>query len=236
MSDLAFNVRWQEILRETEAGNIPHTRAIVSPSKWHDEIIKSLAEIILGSYRQSHPDLIIIGIEKSPDIDTCRNFIQDISLMPLESDKRFGVIMNAGRLNPNAGNSLLKLSEEPPAHAYILFLMDDAKFFLGTLRSRSRFNVLVSDEEVESSKPPENESEWLEWLSRKKDADIISGDLEAWTNYAVSENDFVLADKICRLKLLNDMKNLSPAMMSDIIILTLKERSNEIERILNDIW
>ena len=241
MSDLAVNVRWQEILRETESGNIPPARAIVSPSKWHDEIIESLAKLILGSYRPSHPDLLITGSkDKAPDIDTCRNFIQDIALMPLESDKRLGVIMNAGKLNPSAGNSLLKLSEEPPAHAYILFLMDDAKFFLGTLKSRSRFTVLVSDEELESKKPPENESEWLEWLSRKKDAESIAGELEAWTNYAVSEKNFVLADKICRLKLIADRKNLSVPMMSDMIILTLKdnakERSIEIEDILNDIW
>ena len=236
MSDLAVNVRWQEILRETKAGNIPPARAIVSPSKWHDEIIESLARIILGSYRPSHPDLLIIGSkDKAPDIDTCRNFIQDIALMPLESDKRLGVIMNAGKLNPSAGNSLLKLSEEPPAHAYILFLMDDAKFFLGTLKSRSRFSVLVSDEQIESSKPPETESEWIEWLSRKKDTDSVAGDLEAWTNYALSMKDYVLAEKMYGMKLIADRKNLSASMMSDMIILTLKEGSSEIEHILNDI-
>lgn len=228
MSDLAVNVRWQEILRETESGNIPHTRAIVSPSKWHDEIIESLAKIILGSYRASHPDLLIAGSkDKAPDIETCRNFIQDIALMPLESKKRLGVIMNAGNLNLNAGNSLLKLSEEPPEHAYILFLMDDDKFFLGTLRSRSRFSVLTSDEELDSKKPPESESEWIEWLSGKRDNESISADLEAWTNYAVNEKDFLLADRINRLKLINDRKNLSPAMMSDMIILILKDKEKE---------
>ncbi|MBR0070274.1 MAG: hypothetical protein IJP97_07250 [Synergistaceae bacterium] len=239
MSDLALNVRWQEILRESEAGNIPHTRAIVSPSKWHDEIIESLANIILGSYRPSHPDLLIAGsTDKAPDIDTCRNLIQDIALRPLESDKRLAVIMNAGRLNQNAGNSLLKLSEEPPSHAYILFLMDDAKFFLGTLKSRSRFSVLISDESFDSAKPPETESEWLEWLSGKRDNASIASDLDSWTNYAVREKDFMLADKIYRLKLINDRKNLSAAIMSDMIILTLKDKegSNEIEDIFNDIW
>ena len=238
MSDLALNVRWQEILRESEAGNIPHTRAIVSPSKWNDEIIESLAEIILGSYRPSHPDLLIAGsTDKAPDIDTCRQLIQDIALRPLESDKRFAVIMNAGKLNKNAGNSLLKLSEEPPSHAYILFLMDDAKFFLGTLKSRSRFSVLISsDESIGSSKPPESESEWIEWLSDKRDNESIASDLEAWTNYAVREKDFMLADKLYRLKLINDRKNLSPAMMSDMIILILKEGNSEIEDIFNDIW
>ena len=239
MSDLALNVRWQEILRETEAGNIPHTRAIVSPSKWHNEIIESLAKIILGSYRPSHPDLLIAGsTDKAPDIDTCRNLINDIALKPLESNKRLAVIMNAGRLNPNAGNSLLKLSEEPPSHAYLLFLMDDAKFFLGTLRSRSRFSVLISDESFDSARPPSSESEWVEWLSGKRDNAGIASDLEVWTNYAVSEKNFVLADKLYRLKLINDRKNLSPAMMSDMIILILKakEGNNEIEYIFNDIW
>lgn len=244
MSDLAVNVRWQEILRETEAGNIPHTRAIVSPSKWHEEIIESLAKIILGSYRASHPDLLIAGSkDKAPDIETCRNFIQDIALMPLESKKRLGVIMNAGNLNLNAGNSLLKLSEEPPEHAYILFLMEDAKFFLGTLRSRSRFSVLISEEKLEDKKPPESESEWIAWLSGKRDNESIASDLEAWTNYAVNEKDFLLANRINRLKLINDRKNLSPAMMSDMIILALKDKdkdndkegSIEIEHIFDDI-
>lgn len=256
MSDLAVNVKWQEILRESEAGNIPHTRAIVSPSKWHGEIIESLAEIILGSYRPSHPDLLIAGSkDKAPPIGknpsdpdyygSCRWLIENIALRPLESNKRLGVIMNAGKLNPSAGNSLLKLSEEPPDYAYILFLMDDAKFFLGTLKSRSRFIVLTSDEKTEALKPPETESEWIEWLSRKKDSESIALNLESWSNYAVSENDFILADKIYRLKLIADRKNLSAAMMSDIIILTLKdikdkdkdkERSREIEHIFNDIW
>ena len=251
MSDLAVNVKWQEILHETEAGNIPHTRAIVSPSKWHDEIIRSLAKIILGSYRPSHPDLLIIGSkEKAPPIgdpdkpDTyfgsCRWLIENISLRPLESNKRLGVIMNAGKLNPNAGNSLLKLSEEPPEYAYILFLMDDDKFFLPTLKSRSRFSVLISNEELDSKKPPENESEWIEWLSGKRDNESITSDLEAWMNYALRMKDFMTAEKICRLKLLNDRKNLSPAMMSDMIILTLKhdkdkEGSIEIEHIFDDI-
>ena len=254
MSDLALNVKWQNILRECEAGNISHTRAIVSPSEWHGEIIESFAKIILGSYRPSHPDLLIAGSkDKAPPIGknptdpdyygSCRWLIENIALRPLESNKRLGVIMNAGRLNASAGNSLLKLSEEPPDYAYILFLMDDSKFFLGTLRSRSRFSVLISDEKTESSKPPESESEWIAWLSSKKDADSIAADLEAWSNYAVSNNDFILADKIYRLKLIADRKNLSPAMMSDMIILTLKdikdkdkEGNIEIEHIFNDIW
>ncbi len=52
------------------------------------------------------------------------------------------------------------------------------------------------------------------------------------------EKNFVLADKIYRLKLVNDRKNLSSAIMSDMIILILKDKegNNEIEDIFNDIW
>ena len=124
MSDLSVNVTWLEICRETEAGNIPHCRAISAPTEWHNEIIQKLAEIILGSFRLSHPDLLIAGsLEKAPDIDTCRNLINDIALKPMESKKRLGVIMCADKLLLPAANSLLKLSEEPPEHAYLLFLM-----------------------------------------------------------------------------------------------------------------
>ncbi|MDY6433045.1 MAG: hypothetical protein SPK84_00695, partial [Synergistales bacterium] len=108
MSDLSSNVAWQEILRETEAGNIPHCRAIAAPVIFHDKIIETLAKIILGSYRPSHPDLLIIGsMDKPAPIgnqetmtdaeykNSTRGLIEEIALKPLESDKRLGVILCA---------------------------------------------------------------------------------------------------------------------------------------------
>ena len=128
MLDLTSDVAWQEILRETEAGNIPHCRAIAAPAKLHSEITETLARLILGTYRPSHPDLLVTGTEdKAPNIDMCRQLIDDIALKPLEAPRRLGVILNADTLNKNAANSLLKLAEEPPAHAFLLFLMEDAE-------------------------------------------------------------------------------------------------------------
>ena len=239
MSDLASNVTWKEILRETEAGNIPHCRAITAPSKFHQEIIETLAKIILGNFRESHPDLLIKGsIDKAPDISSCRDLINDIALKPFEAKKRLGVVMNADKLLLPAANSLLKLSEEPPEHAYILFLMEDGRLFLPTLKSRSRFNVLIFHEESEAQKMPMNEFEWIDWLekARKADTEAITKDLEAWANFETNEKNFVLAEIIERLKIISAKKNLSVPVLCDIIIMTLKEEKNYFECILNDIW
>ena len=246
MSDLSVNVAWREILRETEAGNIPHCRAISANPEWHNEIIHKLAEIILGGFRLSHPDLLIAGsLEKAPDIDTCRNLINDIALKPLEAKKRLGVIMCADKLLLPAANSLLKLSEEPPEHAYLLFLMSDGRLFLPTLKSRSRFNVLISDDKTDSSKMPENDSEWVQWLSdsRKADVDGILKNLEAWSNFEINEKNFALAEKIEKIKIAANKKNLSVPLLCDIILLILRksdfnsrEENINFEYIFNDIW
>ena len=247
MSDLAANVTWQEILRETEAGDIPHCRAISAPRAFHSEITESLARLILGSSKPSHPDLLIIGtVDKSPPIGdpekpgyegSCRWLIENIALKPLESPRRLGVIMCAENLNKNAGNSLLKLAEEPPEHAVLLFLMADGRLFLPTLRSRSRFSTITIHAEEESRKIPQNPSDWITWLAgaRKADVEKIAADLRAWANFAAGRRDFVLAEKIEALRIIAERENLSVPMLCDLIILTLKEDTSRYEYILNDI-
>ena len=243
MSDLASNVTWQEILRETLSGDIPHCRAIACKIEWHQEIIEALARSILKNFKHSHPDLIVIGSsDKAPDIEACRNFINDIALKPVESESklRLGVIMNADKLNLNAANSLLKLSEEPPEHARLLFLMTDGRLFLPTLKSRSRFNVIISNEILEARKLPVNDYEWIEWLSKtqKADLDEIMKDLEAWRNFETNENNFGSAYIIEKLRIISSKKNLSVPILKDIILMTLKLKEGNLnfEYIFNDLW
>lgn len=251
MSDLSVNVTWKEILRETESGNIPHCRAIAAPKNFHNEIIEKIANLILGSYRPEHPDLIIIGsVDKPAPIgnsetmsgdefkNSTRGLIEEIVLKPLEAKRRLGVIMSADKLNKSAANSLLKLAEEPPAHAYLLFLMEDERFFLPTLRSRSHFSVIHSEEETESYSIPKTDSEWLAWLKKnnKADLEIILKDLMAWENFAVDSKNFVFAEKINKLRVMAAKENLTAAFVCDIIILTLKGENQNLENIFSDIW
>ena len=249
MFDLSANVTWREILNETEAGNIPHCRAISAPSKYHPEIIETLSRIMLGNYRPSHPDLLIIGTsDKAPPIGeygkpnydrSCRWLIDTIGLKPLEASRRLAVIQCADKLNKAAGNSLLKLAEEPPAHAYLLFLMEDGRLFLPTLKSRSRFSTITAAEAVPLKRIPLDVHEWSEWLSQARkstsDNDTITPDLEAWSSYALEAGNIDLAEKCEKLRIISSRKNLSVPMMCDIIILALMEENNNIEYILDDI-
>lgn len=236
MSDLAANVTWQEILRE----DIPHCRAIAAPSRWHDEIIQALARITLGDFRPTHPDLLITGsIDKAPDINSCRSLIQDIALKPLESTRRLGVIMSADKLLLPAANSLLKLAEEPPVHACLLFLMEDGRFFLPTLRSRSRYSVLVFHEERTAKSMPRSDLEWIEWLtnSRRNPSDIsaVTKDLDEWANGAIDAKNFTLAERIERVKIIADKKNLSMPLLCDFVLLSLREEYICTDKFLPDI-
>ena len=249
MLDLSANVTWNEILKETQAGNIPQCRAVSAPLKWHDEIIESLSRLILGSYRPSHPDLIIIGTQdKAPVIGdpmkanyegSCRWLIENFALMPMEAERRFAVIRSADKLNVQAGNSLLKLSEEPPKHGVILFLMEDGRLFLPTLKSRSRYSVLISGGRVNPKRMPQNSHDWIEWLkaSRKNnDSESITEDLNAWCEDALRSGDMANAERLERLKIISSRKNLSVPMICDVIILTLREEKRNYEYILDDIW
>ncbi|MBQ6666094.1 MAG: hypothetical protein IJM68_10955 [Synergistaceae bacterium] len=237
MLNLASNVAWQEILHETEAGNIPHCRAISVPVSVHAEIIETLSRLILGSYRPSHPDLLIIGTaDKAPSIGeygkpnyeySCRWLIENIAMRPMESKRRLAVIECADKLNKSAGNSLLKLAEEPPEHAYLLFLMEDGRLFLPTLKSRSRFTAITSNEYAGAQRMPLDSREWTEWLTKARkstnDNDTITPDLEAWGSYALETGNIEIAEKIEKLRIISTRKNLSVPMLCDIIILALKE-------------
>ena len=237
MLNLTSNVAWQEILRETEAGNIPHCRAISVPVSVHAEIIETLSRLILGSYRPSHPDLLIIGTaDKAPSIGeygkpnyeySCRWLIENIAMRPMESKRRLAVIECADKLNKSAGNSLLKLAEEPPEHAYLLFLMEDRRLFLPTLKSRSRFTAITSNEYAGAQRMPLDSREWTEWLTKARkstnDNDTITPDLEAWGSYALETGNIELAERIEKLRIISTRKNLSVPMLCDIIILALKE-------------
>lgn len=248
MSDLAVNVKWQEILRETQAGDIPHCRAIAVPSSFHQEIIESLAQIILESYRPFHPDLLIIGsIDKAPPIGdptkpnyegSCRWLIENIALKPLEAKRRLGVIMSADKLLLPAANSLLKLAEEPPKHAALLFLMEDSRLFLPTLKSRSRLTTINVDAPREARAIPKTPAEWVKWLADKRkesDIDAMTLELEAWANFEADRKNFLSAEKLDRLRIIAGKKNLSVPMLCDMIILMFGDENGKYEHLLDDL-
>ena len=229
---------WRGIQREFEAGDVPHCRAVSAPLAWHGALLDRLARLTLGIGPEApspvdvgHPDLLVagsaeagIGSGKAPDIAACRALSQDLTLRPVASARRLGVILAADRLLLPAANSLLKLAEEPPPHACILFLLEGADL-LPTLRSRARFTALSAPLEVEAAPPPGDDRAWLTWLeeARAGDAMAVASQLASWSAWALAKGAPWEAARMERLRLIAETRNLAVPMLCDLLILALRE-------------
>ncbi|MCS7198761.1 MAG: DNA polymerase III subunit delta' [Caldimicrobium sp.] len=94
-----------------------------------------------------HPDVMIITPEKRDiRIDSVREGEKFLRYPPLEGQYRVIIILHADRLNPEAGNALLKSLEEPPLFALFILTTENQSQILPTILSRSqivRFRTLA---------------------------------------------------------------------------------------------
>ena len=86
-----------------------------------------------------HPDVFIL--RKDPEkreipVSEIRALRQEAWILPNEGKRRVFLLPEADCLNGNAQNALLKVLEEPPAHAAFLLLGEGPGPFLPTVRSR----------------------------------------------------------------------------------------------------
>ena len=220
---------WRALVREFEAGDVPHCRAVSAPVAWHGALLEALAGLYLsgrpdgGPVGEGHPDLLVAGeAGKAPNIEVCRSLIQDLALKPVLAVRRLGVVMAADRLLLPAANSLLKLAEEPPSHACILFLLEGSAL-LPTLRSRARFTVLAGPMEVPAVPPPRDGAAWLSWVEGAKDAAGIAADLASWAAHAFRSGDVERAARIDRLRVIAEAGKLSVPALCDLLTLALRE-------------
>jgi DNA polymerase-3 subunit delta' len=170
-----------------------------------------------------HPDLLVVGeFDKAGNIEACRALIKDLSLKPVVAKRRLGVILTADKLLVHAANSLLKIAEEPPSHAHLLFLME-GNDFLPTLRSRSRFTAFAAPLSFDAHLAPNGEAEWVKWREELKDDEDIAELLSSWVSYFLETKNLENAARTEKLRLHILQKKLSQTMVYDLLILTLKE-------------
>ncbi|RQW76955.1 MAG: DNA polymerase III subunit delta' [Geobacter sp.] len=86
---------------------------------------------------QQHPDLHVV----EPDgtfikIDQVRALQRELAFRPFEAPKKACIIDGADRLNPAAGNALLKTLEEPPGNALMILITANPSGVLPTVLSR----------------------------------------------------------------------------------------------------
>lgn len=87
----------------------------------------------------NYPDLRVITPEEGKrgvKIDPIRALIQFLTLTPIESQYKIGIITTFEHIVPNAANALLKTLEEPPSYAHLILLATDAELLLPTIVSR----------------------------------------------------------------------------------------------------
>jgi DNA polymerase-3 subunit delta' len=87
----------------------------------------------------NHPDIISIS-SAGPiiKVDQVRALCARLALKPYEARKRFAIIPEAHKLNAEAGNTLLKILEEPPGHTVFILTAPQASDLLPTIVSRCR--------------------------------------------------------------------------------------------------
>jgi len=246
---------WEGVLETFRKGAVPHCWAIKAPLEWHEGLLKVISGLFMCNSGSgcgvcagcrgwgradekgvsSHPDVTVMGeFDKACNIEACRVMIKELCIKPALAARRLGVLLAADKLLAGAANSLLKIAEEPPSHACLLFLMEGDDF-LPTLRSRSRLTVLASLPAFAASPMPGDEAQWAERLGNFKDNEDITGLLSSWTSYFLQAGKIRTAARIDRLRLLILQKKLSQNMICDLLILTLKEEL-PFEPIFDGIW
>jgi DNA polymerase III subunit delta' len=87
----------------------------------------------------NHPDLHLLEPDGATiKIEQVRELQKELSYRPLEAPKKVCLIESAERMNPAAGNALLKTLEEPSGDALIILLTSHPEKLLPTIRSRSQ--------------------------------------------------------------------------------------------------
>ncbi len=85
----------------------------------------------------NHPDLHLLEAEGSSiKVEQVRSLQKELSYRPLEATRKFCLIEGAERLNPAAGNALLKTLEEPAGNAVFIVITAHPEGVLSTIRSR----------------------------------------------------------------------------------------------------
>jgi len=167
--------------------------------------------------------MTVVGeLDKAGNIEACRSMIKELSLKPVVAPRRLGVMTAADKLLASAANSLLKITEEPPSHVCLLFLME-GNDFLPTLKSRSRLTVLAAPPSFPAAPMPTGSVQWADWVSNFKDNVDPAELLSSWTSHFLQAGDLEAAARADRLRLLVLQKKLSQTMVCDLIILKLKE-------------
>ena len=143
-----------------------------------------------------HPDLVFI--EREPDakeikVGQMRAVRSRAFVLPNEAERSVYVVRDADTMRLEAQNAMLKVFEEPPAHAMFILLCSSAEGLIATVRSRC----------VEISLPPKGREMpelAARLLSSKTGYDIMKAALELEKLTRPELVDMISAIRECALR------------------------------------
>lgn len=98
-----------------------------------------------------HPDIIFAqtsGKLGGYSVETAKHICSDAFIKPNNSDKKIYIFSDCHAMDVRTQNTLLKIIEEPPEHAFFIFTSESKNDFLPTIISRcSSFGVTPCSEE-----------------------------------------------------------------------------------------
>lgn len=96
-----------------------------------------------------HPDISIVGGEKSAAIDEVREMARQVHVKAWEGAYKINILQDSHNLREEAANALLKILEEPPAQSVFLLTAENEHRVIPTVVSRCQvFHVGETTEDV----------------------------------------------------------------------------------------
>lgn len=239
------SAEWLDISRMIAGNGAPQALAAVMPAEIALDFRDRFARLALcfsgtGSdgcasclswTHDGHPDMITAGKWGAPPgIADCLDFQWQMSLKPVAAPGRLGVIQSAEGLSLPAANSLLKITEEPPAGSRVLFIAERDEF-IPTIRSRVWMLRLggVTEAAISPEAPPGNGMEWALWLegTRKSSLDDIALEAGAWVLDLCARGEWKLAASCENAVYLAKKRHFSVSMAQDALFAIISEGVND---------
>ena len=134
------------------------------------------------SLRNIHPDLITVSRltddkgkpRREIYVEQVREIVQSAWILPNEAQRKVYIIRDAGTMNANAQNALLKLLEEPPAFVAFVLVADSVTQLLETVRSRCVAVNLKVEESEPSAESRALSEQYLAAAARKNAVALLS--------------------------------------------------------------
>lgn len=233
---------WRELSAAAEAGRLPQSVGVSLPSVMHEAFVEMYGRLVLGDdglwTDGAHPDMISAGSRTAaPTIEECRRLQGELALHPLSAQRRLAVVWTADKLAIEASNSLLKITEEPPAHGSILFVSEENNL-IPTIKSRIWSVHIDLPEEMTKAVPaPRGAAEWARWMdsSRKPSPEILFLEMQGWARDFASKGDYARASGLDSLIRIMEQRRLPASMIQDVAFAVLKEEV-PYEKILGGLW